>query len=243
MLVSLYIGIVIIITERLTYENHQMLNEIINKADKYEMERKVEEDLKKIIQTTSQQITTEPDVIVISDDEDPDPLSSLQYLPEDTDAGQDVSLPDLPSDRKLCTDYRKYNIKGTPHYRMQQLAWTDEQGCRRYIDYYIVGLGSAYSNKIGETFEVELSTGSKFKIITGDMKADCDTDESNRYTPCKNYNDENCANILEFIIDKEVMNAKAYQWGGVDYYENFKGDIVRMTYLGRDTSADWDIYT
>ena len=157
--------------------------------------------------------------------------------------GQNVSLPDLSTDRKVCTDYRVYNIPGTPHNRMQRAAVTDENGCRRYGEYYIVGLGSAYADRIGETFEVELETGVIFRIITGDMKADCDTDITNRFGECYNYDGEYCANILEFIIDKEVLDPAAYRWGGVDYYQNFKGDIVRMTYLGRDTSADWDIYT
>ena len=157
--------------------------------------------------------------------------------------GEDVLLPDLPTDRKVCTNYTVYGIPGTPHNRMQKLAYTDALGCRRYGEYYIVGLGSTYADRIGETFEVELETGVVFKIITGDMKADCDTDVTNRYGPCVNYNGESCANVLEFIVDREVLSKKAYQWGGVDYYEEFKGNIVRMTYLGRDTSEDWDIYT
>ena len=156
--------------------------------------------------------------------------------------GQNMELPDLPTDRKVCTNYTVYGIGGTPHNRMQLAAWTDEQGCRRYGDYYIVGLGSAYADRIGETFEVELDTGVTFKIITGDMKADCDTDPTNRYCPCINYDGEQCANILEFIIDRDVLDPKAYAWGGVDWYDNFKGNIVRLTYLGRDESADWDSY-
>ena len=157
--------------------------------------------------------------------------------------GENVLLPDLPTDRKVCTDYRVYNIPGTPHNRMQQLAWTDEYGCRRYGEYYIVGLGSAYADRVGEVFEVELETGVTFFIITGDMKADIHTDSTNRYAPIINYDGLDSANILEFVIDKEVLDPAAYRWGGVDYYKRFKGNIVRMTYVGRDTSEDWDVYT
>ena len=75
------------------------------------------------------------------------------------------------------------------------------------------------------------------------MKADIHTDPTNRYSPCPSYYDEGeCANVLEFIVDREVLDPNAYAWGGVDWYENFKGNIVRMTYLGRDESADWDSY-
>ena len=74
------------------------------------------------------------------------------------------------------------------------------------------------------------------------MKPDDDTDATNRFEACYNYDGEYCANVLEFIMDKEIFDIKAYQWGGVDYYEKFKGNIVRLTYLGRDDSADWDNY-
>ena len=156
--------------------------------------------------------------------------------------GQEVPLPSIPSNMKLCTDYRFYNIKGTPHNRLQLSAWTDEFGCRRYNDDYIVGLGSFYSVDIGDRFEVTLDTGRVFTIILGDGKADCDTDELNMFTPCFNYEGEYCANILEFIIDKDIMYDKCYQYGSLDYHDEFKGDIVKMVYLGRDNGEDWTTY-
>ena len=156
--------------------------------------------------------------------------------------GQELPLPEIPSNMKLCTDYRFYNIKGTPHNRLQLSAWTDEFGCRRYNDDYIVGLGSFYSVDIGDRFEVTLDTGRVFTIILGDGKADCDTDELNMFTPCFNYDGEYCANILEFIIDKDVMYDKCYQYGSLDYHDEFKGDIVKMVYLGRDNGGDWVTY-
>ena len=158
------------------------------------------------------------------------------------EVGQELPLPEIPSNMKLCTDYRFYNIKGTPHNRLQLSAWTDEFGCRRYNDDYIVGLGSFYSVDIGDRFEVTLDTGRVFTIILGDGKADCDTDELNMFTPCFNYEGEYCANILEFIIDKDVMYDKCYQYGSLDYHDEFKGNIVKMIYLGRDNGGDWTTY-
>lgn len=156
--------------------------------------------------------------------------------------GQELPLPEIPSNMKLCTDYRFYNIKGTPHNRLQLSAWTDEFGCRRYNDDYIVGLGSFYSVDIGDRFEITLDTGRVFTIILGDGKADCDTDELNMFTPCFNYEGEYCANILEFIVDKDIMYDKCYQYGSLDYHDEFKGDIVKMVYLGRDNGGDWTTY-
>lgn len=221
----------------LANENNRLLSELSNKETevrtKYILLMKDEDEVEE----------EEPAAEVVQEEiQEVDEVKEVVETAGKT-IGQDVVLPDLPSDRKVCTDYRVYNIPGTPHNRMQKLAYTDELGCRRYGEHYIVGLGSAYADRVGETLEIELDTGVVFTIITGDMKADCDTDVTNRFGECYNYDGEYCANILEFIIDKEALDTKAYQWGGVDYYNKFKGDIVRMTYLGRDTSADWDIYT
>ncbi len=229
-------------------ENNKLLREIAERETvhvEYVLPIKDEPEI------TTQESDLNPPTDEIQDEGETTPAETEETVTETTtpvvttfgkEIGKDVILPDLPTDRKVCTNYTVYGIKGTPHNRMQQAAYTDVLGCRRYGEYYIVGLGSAYADRIGETFEVELDSGVVFKIITGDMKADCDTDETNRYCPCFNYDGEYCANILEFIIDRSVMSKTAYSWGGVDYYDKFKGDIVRMTYLGRDTSADWDTY-
>ena len=155
---------------------------------------------------------------------------------------EEVPLPSIPTNMKYCTDYRWYGIEGTPHNRMQNLSYTDEIGCRKYNDDYCVGLGSFYSERIGDRFEVTLENGNVFTIITGDMKADCDTDITNMYAPCINYDGEQCANVIEFIIDDEVVSDDMYRYGSLDYHNEFKGDIVKMIYLGRDSSMDWDLY-
>ena len=156
--------------------------------------------------------------------------------------GESVPLPSLPTNIKSYTDYRVYNVEGTPHKRLQQAAWTDEHGCRRYNDDYIVALGSFYSTDIGDRFEVTLDTGRVFTIILGDGKADCDTDVTNMYAPCINYDGEMCANVIEFIIDKYVVDSEMYSYGSLDYHSEFKGNVIKMVYLGRDSSGDWSTY-
>lgn len=158
------------------------------------------------------------------------------------EVGETVPLPSLPTHVKLCTDYRCYNLWYTPHYRMQQAAYTDENGLRRYGEDYIVGLGRYYSESIGDRFKITLDTGHEFTVIFGDGKAPVDCDENNMYTPCKNYSGEECANVLEFIIDSDAMPNNVYEYGSIDCLEEFSGNIVKMEYLGRDNSADWDTY-
>lgn len=157
--------------------------------------------------------------------------------------GEYVPLPTaLPTNIKSYTDYRCYNLWYTPHYRLQQASRTDENGLRRFNDDYIVAMGAFYSTYIGDRFEVTLDSGSTFTVILGDGKHPNDCDESNMYAPCYNYAGEFCANILEFIIDKNVMAKSIYSYGSIDCIDGFRGNIVKMKYLGRDTSADWDTY-
>lgn len=156
--------------------------------------------------------------------------------------GESLEIPPYPTNVKFCTDYKCYNIEGTPHSRMQQNCWTDEFGCRRFNDDYCIGMGSYYTTLIGDRFEITLDTNITFTVIIGDQKADTDTDWTNMYTPCINYDGEYCANVLEFIIDDEVVTNEMYSYGSLDYYEFFKGNISKIVYLGRDNSQDWDLF-
>lgn len=156
--------------------------------------------------------------------------------------GEEVPLPSLPTEPKHFTDYRFYNLWYTPHYRLQQSAYTDKDGLRRFNDDYIVAMGKFYSEDIGDRFHVTLDTGVEFTVILGDGKHPSDCDINNMYAPCMNYADEDCANLLEFIVDDSIMSADVYAYGSIDCIDKFKGNIVKMVYLGRDNSANWDIY-
>ncbi len=151
-------------------------------------------------------------------------------------------LPEISTHVKFFTDYRCYSLWSTPHYRLQQSAWTDEQGLRRYNDDYIVALGSFYSTDIGDRFKIILDTGKTFTVILGDGKVDADCDSKNMYTPCIDYGGNAAANLIEFVIDESVLASEVYRYGSLDYLEDFKGNIVEMVYLGRDESQDWDTY-
>lgn len=151
-------------------------------------------------------------------------------------------LPSIKTNVKYFTDYRKYNIWFTPHYRLQQAAWTDKQGLRRFNQDYIVALGSYYSTYIGDRFKITLDSGRSFTVILGDGKYDKDCDKLCMYTPCIDYDGNEAANLLEFIIDKEVLSDEVYEYGSIEKLSGFEGNVVEMIYLGRDTSQDWDTY-
>lgn len=148
----------------------------------------------------------------------------------------------ISTESKLFTDYRFYNVEGTPHKRLQERAWTDENGLRRFNDDYIVAMGSYYSTSIGDRFKIFLDTGRSFTVIFGDGKWDIDCDERNMYTPTTNYDGEIVGNLLEFIVDSSVLDSDVYRYGSLEYMDSFKGNVEAIYYLGRDDSEDWDTY-
>lgn len=163
------------------------------------------------------------------------PTIETQEFPQEslTSGINTIPLPDVDTSIKSFTDYRWYNIDGTPQKALQKLCYTDNMGLRRYGSDYIVAMGSFYSTNIGDRFLVELETGVIFTVVLGDGKADIETDSSNMYSPCINYKGEVAGNLLEFIVDDEILPRKVYSYGSLDCYDLFKGSIVRIEYIGR----------
>lgn len=169
-------------------------------------------------------------------------VESIQHKGNKFKVGEICEIPDISTSVKLFTDYRVYDLWYTPHYRLQKASYTDSQGLRRFNNDYIVALGSYYSVNIGDRFEVTLDNGKKFTVIFGDGKWDTDCDSKNMYTPVKDYNGNKAANLLEFIIDENVLDEKIYRYGDLNFLDNFTGEIVKIVYLGRDNSEDWNTY-
>ena len=129
-------------------------------------------------------------------------------------------------------DYGKITDKTTPQYEMQQSAWTDWQGLRRYNNDYMVAMGSYYSDyEVGSRFEITLENDTVFTVILGDLKDDIHTDNKNMYTPVY----QNCqlvkANVIEFIVDENQLSYDVKQLGTISGYEEFNGNIVSIKKL------------
>lgn len=231
--------------ELLQQENNRLISEVAYYKEQNEELQALTDnlfDINEHLQNTLKETETHTDQL--PEEEIDSKMVTTDYIiySDKWEINETVPLPPLPTDFKACTDYRCYNIEGTPHNRMQQACYTDELGCRRFNTDYCVALGSFYSDRIGDRFEITLDTGVTFNVITADMKADAHTDANNMYHPCVNYNGENAANILEFIVDTDTLSEEAYSYGSLDYYDYFKGNVVKMVYLGRDILEDWDVY-
>ncbi len=163
----------------------------------------------------------------------PLPTTTPVPTPEPTEApatpAEDpgLSLPDPKVADGSFKTFLPYNLitkKDSPQLMLQQLAWTDRNGFRRYNHYYLIALGMAYTNTIGETFEVELSSGQTVQCMVGDVKHPKDTDPSMRFVPVN-------GNIVEFIVDKESLDPEIVSGGNISPL-GFQGSITRILPTG-----------
>ncbi len=133
-------------------------------------------------------------------------------------------------------DYRKITDTASWQYKLQQECRT-EQGIRYYDKYICVALGSAYGREIGDTWHVTLECGTEFDVIYAEYKDDGKTDFFGH--PDHNYDEQDCINILEFVVDEQQMSVVAKQAGtytALGYYGGLYGNggnVAKMEYTGR----------
>jgi hypothetical protein len=119
---------------------------------------------------------------------------------------------------KSFTDYRALG-KSTPNYRLCASASVDNDGLLIKDDAYLVAMGSGWNGKLGSVFMIFLDTGESFKVMLCDVKADKDTDDSNKYTVSNG-----C--MLEFYVDRHKLNKNANKCGDISKISKFKGSII-----------------
>ena len=133
-------------------------------------------------------------------------------------------------------DYRKIKDTASWQYKLQQECITKD-GIRYYDKYICTALGSAYGRDIGDTWHITLECGTEFDIIYAEYKDDGTTDFFGH--PDKNYDGQNCTNILEFVVDEHQMSVVAKQAGtytALGYYGGLYGNggnAAKMKYTGR----------
>jgi hypothetical protein len=126
-------------------------------------------------------------------------------------------------DFKSYEDWRDIKSKNTPHYKLQNTyAYTGEDGIRMVEGRYCIAVGSYFTTRIGQYIDVVLQNGTVIKCILGDQKADAHTDELH-------ISHKNDKSIVEFIIDKRVMNPRIINLGSVSYlYDEWQSPVVKI---------------
>lgn len=136
-----------------------------------------------------------------------------------------MDVPDGDTSFKSYMDYRAITDTSSVQYKMQQEAYTDEYGLRKYkTGDYMVAMGSYYG-EVGDRFRVTLDSGETIRCIMGDAKADCHTDAYNQYTEAGN----GSKNVIEFVVDTPALSDEARQMGDISYSDDtFEGNISKI---------------
>lgn len=139
----------------------------------------------------------------------------------------EYDVPDGKTSFKSYMSWRAITNTRSDQYKLQQECWTDVNGLRRYDEYYVIALGSYYTDEIGDTFRVTLDTGKSFKAVVGDFKADRHTDELHQYTPTSDVG--KC--VIEFVVDTKALNSTAKRMGDISYIKGFDGNVKKIERL------------
>ena len=121
---------------------------------------------------------------------------------------------------KSFTDYRCLS-KSSSQWKLQEQAYTDENGLRKINDAYLVALGSYYGTKLGTYYTVTLTNGNVFQIILCDCKNDIHTDAANQRCLTN-------GSIIEFYVDTSALPSSVKASGSIGSIDFFSGDILSI---------------
>lgn len=121
---------------------------------------------------------------------------------------------------KSYTDYRCLS-RSSPQWRLQEQAYTDENGLRKIGDTYLVAMGSYYGTTLGTKYIVTLSSGKSFTVMLCDFK-------DNRHTDGNNQVCLSNGSVIEFYVEEDKIPSIVRRMGSVGALEQFKGGIVSI---------------
>lgn len=150
----------------------------------------------------------------------------IEEKPEKEEENLLASLPAGNTSFKSWMDYTAITNKQSPQWKLQEQAYTDENGLRKVDEYYCVAVGTGLSEGIGTKLIVTLDTGVEIPVIVADHKSDRHTDATNTYMAMNNGR----INIIEFVIEYNCLAEKAKLMGDVSYVPGgqFKGQVVEI---------------
>ena len=145
-----------------------------------------------------------------------------------------LSLPEnIDTSFKSYMDYRAITNTRSDQYKLQQEAYTDSDGIRCIGDDVCVAVGTAYAEKCGIRLEITLDSGNSFTAVVGDIKADRDTDKSNRYRPLGNGRGD----MIEFIVETSKLDKTVRRMGSIGTYEKYSGNVTAIKVLDENDRA------
>lgn len=107
---------------------------------------------------------------------------------------------------------------GTSQYKVVHMASANKYGILEYKERAVVAVGFGWGLKIGDTATVTTTNGT-YKIVVGDWKARCDTDNSNKVTTSNG-----C--VVEFIVDRNSLDQRIKTSGSVASINKYSGKVL-----------------
>lgn len=126
----------------------------------------------------------------------------------------------LDTSFKSYMDYKTIDDDTSTQFYLQTMAYTDANGFRRIGDYYLVAVGTYYSEYCGKILEIGFSDGNVINAIVGDLKQDVHTNETNQYVEIV----DGLVNIVEFIVDMDNLSLESRYMGDCSY-SGFVGNV------------------
>jgi hypothetical protein len=153
-------------------------------------------------------------------------------------------------------DYRRITDDTSMQYKIQRECDTVEYGLRcytgpadkihsnkesiesTYMGIYAVAMGSMFGRNLGDMFEVTLMNNTVFYVFLAEFKDDGVTNPRYLGHSCKNYEDEDCTNVVEFIVDVDCVPTNVCKTGTFTALNLFGGlfgnggNIKTIQYVG-----------
>ena len=186
------------------------------RVDKF-LEEKEEQDKLAVMQEQEKQEQAEKEII---EEQNPSINSTVEIAAPPVNNVYSISP--YARDFKCYMDYRAITSITSTQYKMQQQAYTDENGLRKIGEYYCVAMGTYYG-KCGDKFYVETDQGNSWKVIISDIKSDLHTDSTHRYS-----RSNGC--MMEFIVDTDKLPTTIARSGTVNGL-GFQGNIIYLEKL------------
>ena len=136
-----------------------------------------------------------------------------------------IKLPELEgyNGGKTYEPYTTITSVNSWQYKLQQKAYTNEDGFRMINGRYMIATGSGVSHDIGRYIDIVLENGTVIPCVIGDAKDDSHTDQEFHIMTKKSH----C--VSEFLVDESVMNPDLLLSGNMsNYREEWNSKVVKF---------------
>ena len=136
-----------------------------------------------------------------------------------------IKLPELEgyNGGKTYEPYTTITSVNSWQYKLQQKAYTNEDGFRMINGRYMIATGSGVSHDIGRYIDIVLENGTVIPCVIGDAKDDAHTDQEFHIMTKKSH----C--VSEFLVDESVMNPDLLLSGNMsNYREEWNSKVVKF---------------